>query len=156
MHDYSVTCSDAASTAQAGAALAPLLRAGDVVLLYGDLGAGKTTWTRGLIQALSPEITQVVSPTFTLVQLYDTPTFPIFHYDLYRLPEDAPDAILELGWDDAVMDGLVLVEWPQRLGYLTPADALQVEIETCDDGSRRVTCRGDAAWSKRLQELSRG
>lgn len=153
MPDYSVTCFDAASTAQAGAALAPLLRTGDVVLLYGDLGAGKTTWTRGLIQALSPDIAQVVSPTFTLVQLYDTPRLRAFHYDLYRLPEDAPDAVLELGWDDSLLDGLVLVEWPQRLGHLTPADALTVHIDTCEDGSRRVNYGGNAAWSKRLQHL---
>jgi tRNA threonylcarbamoyladenosine biosynthesis protein TsaE len=154
MEDYSFTCPDAASTAAQGARLGPLLKRGDVVLLYGDLGAGKTTFIRGLIQHLSAQDTEVVSPTFTLVQTYPTAQSTIYHYDLYRLPQGADDALIELGWDDGILDGITLVEWPERLSETNRLQALTIELKNAPDGGRILTYRGDEFWIKRLQELA--
>ena len=96
--EHTFILADDAATRALGAALAGLLMAGDVIALHGDLGAGKTTLTRGLIQALCGADEDVPSPTYTLVQAYDGPGFPIWHFDLYRL--DRPDEVRELGWDE--------------------------------------------------------
>lgn len=153
MADYSFTCTDAASTAEhtaaQGAALAPLLEKGDVLLFFGDLGAGKTTFIRGLIQALTPG-TNVVSPTFTLVQTYPTERGTVYHYDLYRLPDRDQAALVELGWDDGLMDGITLVEWSERLTPDTVPDALSIALEPLPDGSRRIRYRGNHRWKARL------
>lgn len=109
------------------ARLAGLLRAGDVVTLKGDLGAGKTALSRHIIRALAGFEEEVPSPTFTLVQVYDLPDFTLWHFDLYRLAEEERD-ILELGWEDARRDGVALVEWPDRLGGLLPPDRLEINI----------------------------
>jgi tRNA threonylcarbamoyladenosine biosynthesis protein TsaE len=154
MTEYSFTLPDAASTEKAGAALAPLLKPGDVVLLYGDLGAGKTTFCRGLIGALSPRVENVVSPTFTLVQTYETKQGMVYHYDLYRLPEDKPSHLIELGWEESLTDGIVLVEWPERLGGLTPDNALTIRIGACPSGGRSLEYRASPEWQKRLDRLS--
>jgi len=89
------------------ARLAPLLKAGDVVALQGGLGAGKTTFARGLISALMGQDTDVPSPTYTLVQTYMAGDLAIWHFDLYRL--ETPEEIVELGWDDTV-SGVALIE----------------------------------------------
>jgi tRNA threonylcarbamoyladenosine biosynthesis protein TsaE len=108
------------------ARLSSTLKAGDVVTLRGELGAGKTAFARALINALSPEPVDVPSPTFTLVQTYPLPAFDLWHFDLYRL-EGQRDEILELGWDDA-RRGVILVEWPERLGGLLPRDRIEIDI----------------------------
>ncbi len=154
MTEYSFTLPDAASTEKAGAALAALLKPGDVVLLYGDLGAGKTTFCRGLIGALSPSIENVVSPTFTLVQTYETKQGMIYHYDLYRLPEDKPSHLIELGWEESLMNGIVLVEWPERLGKLIPEDALTIRIGACSQEFRALEYRASPEWLNRLDSLA--
>lgn len=153
MTEYSFTCGDAASTAAQGAALAPLLEKGDVLLFFGDLGAGKTTFIRGLIQALSSPDTQVVSPTFTLVQTYPTTQGMVYHYDLYRLKDNDQAALVELGWDDGLMDGITLVEWSERLVQDSVPDALEVVLEACPDGSRLLKYGGNAVWQSRLAAL---
>lgn len=118
-------------TAAVAVALAKDLRPGDVVLLHGTLGMGKSVFARGLIRTLSgQDDLDVPSPTFTLVQLYDGPDCPIYHYDLYRI--ENPDEILELGWEDALADGITLVEWPERLGPYTPRGALEVTFSVVD------------------------
>lgn len=108
------------ATARLAAELAPLLRPGEAVLLRGPLGGGKSVFARALIRALTgePDL-EVPSPTFTLVQPYDTPKGPLSHFDLYRLKSSAE--IFELGWDDALL-GITLVEWPERIdsGHFPP------------------------------------
>lgn len=129
-----------AETAALAARLAPQLRTGDVVTLTGDLGAGKTAFARALINACAGVETEVPSPTFTLVQVYDLPTVSVWHFDLYRLAEKEKD-ILEIGWDEARRNGVSLVEWPDRLGGLLPRDRLEINIQfdSSAETARRIT-----------------
>ncbi len=121
----SVYLADEAATETLARILIPQLKMGDAVLLQGDLGAGKTSLARALIRGFCGPETEVPSPTFTLMQLYDAPRFTIAHFDLYRLSE--PEDIIELGWHSA-REGLVLVEWPERLGILRPLQALTISL----------------------------
>ncbi len=117
---------DLAATEALAAALARLARSGDAVLLDGPLGAGKSAFARAFLRAAAGDpALDVPSPTFTLVQEYETRLGPIHHFDLWRL--DGPAGLEELGWDEA-RDGIVLVEWPDRLGYLRPAGALTLTL----------------------------
>ena len=136
-----IALADEAATAALGAAIAPHLRRGDVVYLTGELGMGKSTLARGLIRALTRQDQEVPSPTFTLVQSYDTPAFELLHLDLYRLED--PQETLELGLDDALNDGVLLIEWPDRLGHLGFDARLDIVLEQADntnspDGGGRI------------------
>jgi tRNA threonylcarbamoyladenosine biosynthesis protein TsaE len=104
------------------------VRGGDIVLLSGDLGVGKSVFSRSMIRALcaAPAL-EVPSPTYTLVQTYEIQGGLIWHFDLYRLSD--PSEIYETGWEDAISGGIVLVEWPERLGTLLPARRIDVKIE---------------------------
>ena len=128
-------------TVAAGARLAASLQAGDVVLLYGDLGAGKTAFTRGLAQGLGAPADDVSSPTFTLVQEYRG-TVTLYHVDLYRLEEAEVD---DLGLDELVLgDGVVAIEWADRWRD-RPNDAIEVHIEpAADEEQRRIVVTRDA------------
>ena len=119
---------DEAATRRLAAWLAPYIaNGGGVVTLVGELGAGKTTFARALIRALTGDPDEEVpSPTFTLVQGYDTPQGPVAHFDLYRITD--AEELVELGWDDAVVSGIVLVEWPERLGALLPFERLEMTL----------------------------
>ncbi len=134
----------AAATDALAARLAPRLRAGDVLLLEGPIGAGKTHFARALIGALQRAAGQrteeVPSPSFTLVQTYAAGDLEIWHADLYRLSD--PSELTELGLDAAFGTALVLVEWPDRLGLLPPPQALTLRFEDAPDGgdaARRLT-----------------
>ena len=131
-------------------ALATSLRAGDVIALHGGLGAGKTTFSRALISALLKRDTDVPSPTYTLVQSYDGPDFPIFHMDLYRLED--PDEVFELGWDET-QDGLALIEWPERAGANLPAWRLDLTFEILGDTRKAILEPHGEDWQTRLHEL---
>ncbi len=133
-----------------GAALAVRLRAGDVVALHGPLGAGKTTLARGLVRSLTSAEEEVPSPTFTLVQVYDSARLTVAHFDLYRL-KDAGEAE-EIGLWEALDEGAALIEWPERLGDSLPADRLAVEIDFSPTGGRVARLTGHGAWS--LRDLS--
>jgi len=132
-------------TEKAAADFALTLKGGDVVCLYGALGAGKSVFARALIRALCGDATlDVPSPTFTLVQTYDAPPaedlavdgFTIWHFDLYRL--NGADEIYELGWEEALLpDAIALVEWPERLRLLLPARVIKIEIRPGEDAESR-------------------
>lgn len=119
-----------------GRRVALRLRTGDSVCLFGPLGAGKSTLARALIRALAGEATEVPSPTFTLVQIYDGPDFPIAHFDLYRL-RTAEEAF-ELGLDDAQNDGATIIEWPERLDDALPADRLEIHLAIGESDTQRI------------------
>lgn len=141
---------DLAATKALAEKLAPLLKAGDVIALHGGLGAGKTTFSRALISALLGQETEVPSPTYTLVQTYDGPDFPIFHFDLYRL--NSPYEVDELGWDET-QDGLALIEWPDQAGSRLPAWRLDLSLElTGEIRVARLEPRGED-WQTRLHEF---
>lgn len=131
-----ISLPDEAATKRLGEKLALALRPGDAVCLTGPLGAGKSTLARALVRALTSPDEEVPSPTFTLVQFYDGPDFPVAHFDLYRLTD--PDEAYEIGLEEALEDGAVLIEWPQRLQGRLPADRLAVDITPMgEDGSAR-------------------
>jgi tRNA threonylcarbamoyladenosine biosynthesis protein TsaE len=112
------------------------LRAGDVVLLSGDLGAGKTTFVRGLAEGLGIDPREVSSPTFTLVHEYRGNGLTLYHADLYRLERAATD---DLGLEEiGVKDGVLAIEWPDRLTHDLPG-AMLIRLEVVDDASRRIT-----------------
>lgn len=147
----SVPLPDEAATAALARRLAPALRSGDVLALRGDLGAGKTAFARALIRALvGDEEAEVPSPTFTLVQTYDTEAGTIWHFDLYRL--SGPDEVPELGWDEAGQ-GIALVEWPDRLGNLLPHDRLELTMAFEGSDARRAELAGFGVWGPRLASL---
>jgi tRNA threonylcarbamoyladenosine biosynthesis protein TsaE len=140
---------DLAATEALAARLAPMLRPGDAVLLDGPLGAGKSAFARALLRAATGDPgLEVPSPTFTLVQSYDLPVGPAYHFDLYRL--SGPEGLAELGWEEA-REGIVLVEWPERLGPLAPPDALRIHLTPGEaEEARHVVLRG---WDARLEGL---
>ena len=140
-------------TAALGATLAQHAKKGDIIALEGPLGSGKTVFARGFIQALCGNNTVVPSPTFTLVQIYEAPAFPLWHCDLYRL-EDEEDA-LEIGLEEAFADAVTLIEWADRLGRWLPHRRLSVAfVEEDQDGSRRIVLDGDSDWHERLEGLT--
>jgi tRNA threonylcarbamoyladenosine biosynthesis protein TsaE len=133
-----VTDSESATT-NAGELFARSLRAGDVVLLYGELGAGKTAFVRGMARGLGADPEDVSSPTFTIIQEYAAVSVTLYHVDLYRLE---PAEIEDLGLDDMVdSDGIVAIEWADRWPG-RPRAVKEVRIEAIGDSQRRVTITG--------------
>ncbi len=131
------TTSSEQETANLATGIAADMEPPRLVCLHGDLGAGKSTFARGFIKSLTSQKTEVPSPTFTLVQTYDTAKGPLYHFDLYRLED--PEEIYELDWDNALASALVLVEWPERLGSLLPARRTDVTLSIVDPTTRKIT-----------------
>ena len=156
---------DPAATADLAARIAAVARAGDVIALAGDLGSGKTTFARAFIRARGRADEDVPSPTFTLVQTYEgaadaagarqgAAPAAIWHFDLYRL--EAPGDAIELGIDEAFVDAISLIEWPDRLGPLLPARSLVLTLAfdpARDEQCRVVAVEGDGSWRHRLGEV---
>ena len=134
------------ATEALGAATARVLRAGDAVCLWGPLGAGKTTLARGLIRALTEPDEEVPSPTFTLVQTYEADGFALAHFDLYRI--DRVQDLAELGLEEALEDGAVVIEWPERLEGRLPADRLDIVL-SIEGEARRARLEPHGAWKGR-------
>lgn len=140
-------------TARLARQLATRLAPGDVLLLDGPIGAGKTHFARALIQSVLHHPEDVPSPTFTLVQVYDTRQGAIWHADLYRLTH--PAEVAELGLSDAMDSAICLIEWPDRLGAAQPAGALRLIFAAgpaADD--RKITLVPGGTWRQRLQDLT--
>lgn len=150
--DLSLTFDTPECTAAFARHLAPKLQPGDVILLEGDVGAGKTHFARSLIQSLLDIHEDVPSPTFTLVQTYDVPSGDLWHADLYRLTSD--QEIEELGLIDAFETAICLVEWPDRLGDLRPKDALTLNLHQVGTADQRQAhlSSADDRWQVLLQD----
>lgn len=143
-----IRLADAAATEAIGHRLGRLVRPGDVVALFGDLGAGKTSLARGALAALGLA-EEAPSPTFAIVQPYAPPevSLPVAHVDLYRI--DDPEDAQELGLDEMLEDGVLLIEWPERLGDALWPQALRLTLEPDPSGGRRLTWIVPAAWEAR-------
>ena len=131
-------------------ALAPLLRPGDIVTLEGSIGIGKTTFIRALLEALGC-IEEVPSPTFNLLHTYELSSVTFWHFDLFRI-ERLPD-VYELGIEDALENGICLIEWPKIMAKLLPTERLELEFFYQGEYSRRVSLRGEEAWKQRLRKV---
>lgn len=136
-----------AETASAGQALAEMLRVGDIIALSGDLGAGKTSLARGLLSGLGL-VEDAPSPSFAIVIPYDPPEvrLGVWHVDLYRL--DDPDEIEELGLDEALSNGALIIEWPERMGRRLWPEALLLNLKPEGSG-RRLTVTVPPSWEGR-------
>lgn len=156
--DFEIFLPDADATTALGQILAPMLSAGDCVLLSGEIGAGKSHFARAIIQARLAAVGKyedVPSPTFTIVQCYDDGRAEIWHADLYRLSDTSE--VVELGLEDAFSTAISLVEWPDRLGDTRPDDALSVTFETLPEHDGRLV-RFNAQslkWQNRLHALAK-
>jgi tRNA threonylcarbamoyladenosine biosynthesis protein TsaE len=139
---------DEAATMAAGERLAPVLRSGDIIALSGELGTGKSTLARGLLRGLGFS-GDVPSPTFGLVIPYDTPDvrLPVWHVDLYRIEE--PREIEALALDEALDEGALLIEWPERMGDRLWPDALRLALTPEPSGGRRLTVSVPPSWEGR-------
>lgn len=137
-------------TERLGSALAQIARKGDFFALYGTLGMGKSVLARAFIQELSGA-QEVPSPTFTLVQSYESPDFEIFHFDLYRLKH--PDEIFEIGVEEAIFEGVSLVEWPERMQNYLPRKSVMIEIKPHGEGRILTLSCQDNAIFERFQAL---
>lgn len=149
--DWTVKLGDEAATAALGARIAGALSPGDAVLLSGPLGAGKTALARAILRALG--VTgHVPSPTFTLVQNYETRGLNVRHFDLYRIARD--EDLVELGIEDALDDGAILVEWPERAAALFPDSSLKIALEPGGESLRIAHLSGDERWAAALEPVS--
>ncbi len=148
-----ITAHNESDTGDLAIKIAGLLQSGDVVFLQGDLGAGKTFFARALIRALADHSDlDVPSPTFTLLQTYETRSGPVWHFDLYRIKN--VEEIYELGWEEALTDGILLIEWPERLDFLAPSDRLDVVFGLSEKNptQRDITLHPYGAWKERLSK----
>jgi len=150
-HSLTAKTSHAQETADIAIRLGNGLLSGDVVLLSGDIGAGKTHFARHLIQSLQDVPEDVPSPSFTLVQTYETRRGEVWHADLYRL--SSPGEVEELGLSDAFETSICLIEWPDRLGADAPSDALFIQFDLGDKETDRVLVFSWTAerWKKHVK-----
>ena len=130
--------------------LAPKIKKGDVITLKGDLGAGKTTFARFLINALASEKLEVTSPTFNIAHTYDLANFTLWHFDLYRLEEQSEAE--EVGLYDALDQGVAIIEWAEIVSDMLPDDRLLINIID-NEGNRTCHLQGFGNWQERIGKL---
>jgi len=127
-------------TERLGQEIAGRIRPGTVLAFVGDLGAGKTTFTRGLARGLAITV-PVTSPTYTIVNEYRAGSTPLIHFDMYRLA--SPDELFDIGWEDYLAEQAVIaVEWSENVSAALPADAVYIRMETVGDKRRKITITG--------------
>lgn len=136
MNAQRIVSNDPQETIETAARFARHLKKGDIVLLQGDLGAGKTTFTKGLAKGLGIKINDVNSPTFILMNYYDG-KFPVYHFDLYRLTQDKELKTVEMD-EYFYGNGVSVIEWPERLGELAPKEYFQVTLEHRSENQRMI------------------
>jgi tRNA threonylcarbamoyl adenosine modification protein YjeE len=141
------------ATEQLAKHIAGLVEPGEVIALTGDLGVGKTAFSRFFIQSLTSADTEVVSPTFTLLQTYKAPFFSLWHFDLYRL-QSAKETI-ELGIDEAFDEGVSLIEWPEIIEEWLPEHRLSLKLTFGENEQRIAVLSGLGRWQEKLQILGR-
>ena len=127
---YLTTCEK--ETVQCAQDFAKTLKGHEIIALDGTLGMGKTVFVRAVIQALTTDNTDVPSPTFTLLQTYDTSKGPVYHFDFYRLKN--PEEAYEIGIEDAFADGICFIEWPEKIGTLLPKNAHHIVFTNMPTG----------------------
>lgn len=134
--NFSETTSSPEETIALGERIGKMLHSGDVVVLKGDLGAGKTHFTKGLTEGLGGDPGQVSSPTFAIINEYETDNLPIYHFDCYRLED--PREILQIGWEEYLNeDGVCIVEWPEKIKDFIPEYAVEVSIIHVSESERK-------------------
>lgn len=131
---------DIAVLKKAASEIASNLSVGDVLCLYGTLGAGKTTLTQFLVEALGGNVNEVTSPTFNILHIYDTTNGPVWHFDLYRLEEQKE--VYELGIEDAFQNAITIIEWPEIVEGILPKHSIKVQLDLSSTDS---TLR-DLSW----------
>ena len=150
-HTITIQSDSLSDTNHLAGCFAPLLQTGHIFGLTGDLGAGKSAFSRAVIQARCPDVFDVPSPTFTLVQHYDAPDgLMLWHMDLYRLA--LPEDVFALGIEDAFYDAACLIEWPSKMAGYWPSHAAMIAITRQEDESRQFDISADASFISSLQE----
>jgi len=143
-------CPAEKDTEELGRKLARLCQKGDAFTLSGTLGMGKSVLARAFVQELS-NAEEVPSPTFTLVQTYPAAGFDIYHFDLYRLK--SPEEIFEIGMEEALFEGVSLIEWPEKMGGYWPKNAFHIEISANGEGRKISITTTDEKKQERLKAL---
>lgn len=137
-HIYKVKTNSPEATVAFGRKFAAELKPNDLITLYGDLAAGKTTFTKGVCEYLNAD-QPATSPTFTLINEYGG-DMPIFHFDCYRIKH--PDEIIMLGFDEYLeKDGVVLIEWPEQIATHIPEDSIELHLSYIDENTREIEIR---------------
>ncbi len=150
--EYTLTTTNKDETRRLGAVMAPLFQAGDVVLLEGDLGAGKTTLVGGVAKALKVE-DDVISPTFNIMKCYFHGSLPLYHIDAYRLEHQN----IELGLDEYIEgNGVCFIEWPQYIAPLLPEETLAITLTNIGGDNRQITLVGNSAHFDEIIHLVKG
>ncbi|MAV88751.1 MAG: tRNA (adenosine(37)-N6)-threonylcarbamoyltransferase complex ATPase subunit type 1 TsaE [Rhodospirillaceae bacterium] len=150
--EYNFTLEDEAATLKLGSDIAAIPVSNGMIALFGDLGIGKTVFAKGFIHSFEGA-GEVVSPTFSLLQLYEFAGIKVYHYDLYRT--SSPNEIIELGIFDAINDGIALVEWPEKMGNYFPKNRLDIFLsQGLKDASRKVKIVGYGEfWETQLRNM---
>lgn len=147
LHKYTV--SDLGETKDLAKEFAKILQGHDVVTFKGNLGAGKTTFIKFIIQSILGKQVAVTSPTFNLVQIYESFKFPIWHFDMYRLKDS--DEVFEIGYEEALTQALSLIEWPERIQEFLPKDRLDVIINLNKSNIRTIEFVPHGTWKNRTE-----
>jgi tRNA threonylcarbamoyladenosine biosynthesis protein TsaE len=150
--EYSFVSTSREQTRKLGSLMAPLFKAGDVVLLEGDLGAGKTTLVGGVAEALKVK-DDVISPTFNIMKCYFNGTLPLYHIDAYRLEHQN----IELGLDEYIEgNGVCFIEWPQYIKPLLPDECLSITLKNLGGDRRQLTLKGNTPHFEKIIAAVKG